>query len=124
MNDVETIQRERGWRECGFPAGRNYWTSPITGIHQRYLPDPLADTSEGWWEFGQIAAWRDKWCTERGAFWSLISCVLLDDEQSWGYEMVIFMLGETTYSAKHADERAAIIAALAAAVRHESEATG
>lgn len=88
------------------------------------LPDPLADTPEGWWEFGQIAAWRDKWCTERGAFWSLTSCVLLDDEQSWGYEMVIFMLGETTYSAKHADERAAIIAALAAAVRHESEATG
>lgn len=102
MNDTEIIQRERGWR----------WYGPVAR-------DPLADTPEGWYEFGQILKWADKWCTERDAFWDLTSSVLLDDEETWGYEMVIFMRDETTYSAKHADERTARIAALAAAVRHE-----
>ena len=59
MNAVETVYRAMGWRPALW-NGR-YWHEP--GAPEEAvaypLPDPLADTPEGWWEFGQILEWAE-----------------------------------------------------------------
>ena len=111
MNDIETIQRERGWRRC--PDGCMYWVlTDHASKHQLSLPDPLADTPEGWWEFGQII----KWAHEKG--WAFVLeiaahhyCAVVNGAAGW--------MGNG-----YGDFRTAIIAALAEAVRRESEDKG
>lgn len=114
MNDVETIQRERGWHRdfcCSEPDcdWKDMWRN---GDSIGLLPDPLADTSEGWLEFGQII----KWAHEKG--WAFVLeiaahhyCAMVNSAAGW--------MGNG-----YGDFRTAIIAALAAAVRPESEAKG
>ena len=116
-NDVEVVQRKRyqpctkhfdGWR---LPDGTQLfqWGCCYRSIDS--LPDPLADTPEGWWEFGQILKWAHKqgWQFELGHF-------------AGNYEAAVWNHPYQIGRATHTDFRAAIIAALAAAVRHESEA--
>lgn len=81
MNATETVQRARGqvWCGCGDGQGNCYsrrWLDyPTTGLATIHVvtekcgvaheppwepyPDPLADTPEGWWEFGQILEWAE-----------------------------------------------------------------
>ena len=120
MNDTEIIQRERGWREGRALAGRDYWTRPPFGIHQLNLPDPLADTPEGWYEFGQFLKWAHEmgWRFEIDSYGNgeYVAAVV---ERAAGFGWIGFVEGPM-----RPDFRTAIIAALAAAVRPESEATG
>ena len=95
-NDVETIQGARGWREC--PEHNGFWLSPQdnhTCVHP--LPNPLTDTPEGAWEFVQILKWAE----------------------AKGRALAVGWMGNG-----YGDFRAAIIAALATAVRNESEVEG
>lgn len=123
MSDVETVQRERGWRECEYEDG---WHSPkIAPCEQRklstwclqgswpFLPDPLADTPDGWWEFGQTL----KWAHEKGWVWAA--------EPYIGGDHQVDVFGDDEHIGYgYGDFRTSIIAALAEAVRHESEAKG
>lgn len=96
MNDIETIQKARGWREC--PEHNGFWLSPQdnhTCVHP--LPNPLTDTPEGAWEFVQILKWAE----------------------AKGRALAVGWMGNG-----YGDFRAAIIAALATAVRNESEVEG
>ena len=115
-SDVETIQRERGWHRdfcCSEPDcdWKDMWRN---GDSIGLLPDPLADTPEGWWEFGQILKWADG----EGYYFTVHT----------QHEQMIAACFRSGYSSlkfhQHETERGARIAALAAAVRHESEATG
>lgn len=134
-SDVTTIQRARGWRWFGARddsqscIGRRFFTT-APERNWRYShevsvacgdaheppwaisPDPLADTPEGWWEFGQII----KWAHEKG--WAFVLeiavhhyCAVVNGAAGW--------MGNG-----YGDFRTAIIAALAEAVRRESEAEG
>lgn len=134
MNDTETIQRARGWRWYGASDGKmcvgRRWFSPVSGgefgsIHEVLAScgdahdppwpvarDPLADTPEGWWEFGQII----KWAHEKD--WAFVLeiavhhyCAVVNGAAGW--------MGNG-----YGDFRTAIIAALAEAVRRESEDKG
>lgn len=115
MNDIETIQRARGWREC--PDHNGFWLSPHDPNRCTHaLPDPLADTSEGWWEFGQILRWAHE------PAWRLA----VEPYHDGTYGASVFRwtdLGGLRRIAEveHPDFRAAIVAALAAAVRRERE---
>lgn len=93
-NDVETIQRARGWRESVWP----------------FLPDPLADNPEDWWEFGQIL----NWAHAKG--WRLEI-----DHHAGDYQVSVWVVDHWgSLSEGHPDFRAAIVAAIAAAVRRTS----
>ena len=128
-SDVELIQRARGmgWvgvAEDGVCIGRRWLDERPAGGFLRDFhavaescgdaheppwpisPDPLADTPEGWWEFGQIL----RWAHESGWLWFK------------GDAWMIRGPGNRYGEAYHVDERVARIAALAAAIRHESEA--
>lgn len=110
MNDVETIQRARGWRECSEHNG--FWLSPQdnhTCVHP--LPNPLTDTPDGWWEFEQIL----KWAHDKG--WELALELL----PRGPYHADVYTKDRLWLGLGRGDFRAAIVAALAAAVRRESE---
>lgn len=109
-SDVTTVQRARGWRECEHHDGCGVWQFGV--IERRGLPDPLADTPEGWWEFGQIL----RWAHEKGWRLNLIHGYNGTYMGRIWPEGGVFIDGDV-----HPDIRAATIAALAAAVRRESE---
>ena len=111
MNDVETIQRERGWRECERHNDCGEWHRGRAS--KGGLPDPLADTPEGWWEFGQILKWAQSYFP--GHSWYQITTTKSITE----VEVVVDGLSVTLK--RDADFREACIAALAAAIRRESE---
>lgn len=116
MNDVETIQGARGWRECSEHNG--FWLSPQdnpTCVHP--LPDPLADTPEGWWEFGQILRWAEqrgiRWeCDEYTTWWAIL------DASGFGDTFKPKIEGTSDFVTKRT-EREDRIAALAEAIRPE-----
>lgn len=59
MNATETVRKARGAVPCA--CGTNYQTGNlIYGDTHYHGPDPLADTPEGWWEFGQILEWAQR----------------------------------------------------------------
>ena len=126
-SDVETIQRERGWIKIQEYCG--CWVKQGTehhfGSHHLWLPDPLADTPEGWWEFGQILKWAEDQRLRSPYLPWLFDLVHYGDGH---YSSRIWLVGNRYTSPPTAeasgDFRTAIIAALAEAVRHESEATG
>ena len=117
MNDIETIQKARGWRECSEHEG--FWLRPGEAKRCEHpLPDPLADTPEGWFEFGQIIMWAhesgwrlnlEHYTTGKREYvsciWSIPESTLIGESKTDGYP----------------DFREAIIGAIAEAVRHESE---
>lgn len=66
MNATETVRKAMGREACA--CGTNYQTGNlIHGDTHYHGPDPLADTPEGWWEFGQIM----EWAREQGWRWEL-----------------------------------------------------
>ena len=113
MSDVETVQRERGWQRC--PDGCMYWVLVTDHLdkHHESIPNPLADTPDGWWEFGQTL----KWAHEKGWVWAA--------EPYIGGDHQVDVFGDDEHIGYgYGDFRTSIIAALAEAVRHESEAKG
>lgn len=120
MNDIETIQRERGWRECERHNDCGEWHRGRAS--KGGLPDPLADTPEGWWEFGQIIKWAEEWAANNGAQIHIVNALYANDPHEW-HVNVTDVAGIEHGGHGVGDFRAAFIAALAAAIRHESEAT-
>lgn len=112
MNDIETIQKARGWRECDSPIDCDYWVLPDANKHQLKLPDPLADTPEGWWEFGQIITWA---MDEKR--WNLS----VEPYRDVAYQADIYKDDGLWLGVDYGSFREAIIGAIAEAVRHESE---
>lgn len=114
MNDIETIQKARGWRECSEHEG--FWLRPGGAKRcERPLPDPLADTPEGWFEFGQIITWAT------GKKWSLSIETAHDDL----YQADVYLNAETEFAMCigefYGGFREAAIGAIAQAVHYESE---
>lgn len=123
-NDVTTIQRARGWRECEYEDEN--WHQPETALCVlevyeegesccRYgwyapYPDPLADTPEGWCEFGQIL----KWAHEKGWRFEM-------DHHAGNYQVSVWVVDHWgSLSEGHHDFRASIVEVLAEAVRRTS----
>ncbi len=128
-NDVEVVQRKRyqpctkhfdGWR---LPDGTQLFQWGCCYRSFDSLPDPLADTPEGWYEFGQILKWiEDKRHTKPYLPWAFE--IKYYGENS--YSAAFWLVGNrytavATAEASGSDPRGAVIAALAAAVRPESE---
>lgn len=121
MNATETVRKGQRWEPCG-SSGCGWWSrrdAEGNEVEHRPLDDPLADTPEGWWEFGQYTKWRDALLRERGWF--------LERKYAPGhrvsakeYHHRVTVVGghgrELLATAEHADERTAEIEALAEAV--------
>lgn len=123
-NDVTTIQRARGWRECEYEDSHSH--QPETGpcaleVYEdgesgcRYgwdapYPDPLSDTPGGWWEFEQIL----KWAHEKG--WELALELL----PRGPYHADVYTKDRLWLGLGRGEFRAAIVGAIAAAVRRTS----
>ena len=90
------------------------------------LADPLADTPEGWWEFGQIIEWAENQRLRSPYLPWRFDLMHYGDGH---YSSRVWLVGNRYTSpplaeAASSDFRTAIIAALAEAVRRESEDKG
>lgn len=117
MNAVETVYRAMGWRPALW-NGR-YWHEP--GAPEEAvaypLPDPLADTPEGWWEFGQILGWAEEWATGKHyrLDWAL-GWEPFEGKERRTWYATITHLNTIIANTSASDFRTAVLSALAEAV--------